>query len=442
MELEVNIKEEPAWLEGTRNASLENIEHVSDMVVLKNEVKSELTEPGSTQENTLEQSEDIKKEIFIEQYTDDQLLAYIKEETRSKQEVSCADHQPPDNGGTYFRCNICGEFFSHKVNLNRHMRTHTRDNKHWCNVCDKSFREEVHLILHMRTHTGEKPHFCNVCSKSYSLKCVLTRHMRNHTGQKPHCCDVCGKSFSQKYHLGDHMRTHTGEKPHLCNVCSKSYSLKGTLTRHMRIHTGQKPHWCNVCGKFFIQKNHLGDHMRTHTGEKPHLCNVCSKSFSLKGTLTCHMRTHMGQKPHRCDVCGKSFSQKIYLRDHMRIHTDSGGGPLGRPPDIGKGAVSKDLHMDVSNTATQRDSSQDAIRDSDQRPHVPVSTYSTTHLGPYIVQCEMDLEVNIKEEPAWLEGTRNASLESIEHLSDMVVLKNEVKSELTEPGSTQENTLE
>ncbi|XP_068085450.1 uncharacterized protein [Anabrus simplex] len=81
MELEVNIKEEPAWLEGTRNASLENIEHVSDMVVLKNEVKSELTEPWSTQENTLEQSEDIKKEIFIEQYTDDQLLAYIKEET-------------------------------------------------------------------------------------------------------------------------------------------------------------------------------------------------------------------------------------------------------------------------------------------------------------------------------------------------------------------------
>ncbi|XP_068085447.1 zinc finger protein 69 homolog [Anabrus simplex] len=155
MELEVNIKEEPAWLEGTRNASLENIEHVSDMVVLKNEVKSELTEPGSTQENTLEQSEDIKKEIFIEQYTDDQLLAYIKEETRSKQEVSCADHQPPDNGGTYFRCNICGEFFSHKVNLNRHMRTHTRDNKHWCNESIEHLSDMVVLKNEVKSELTE-----------------------------------------------------------------------------------------------------------------------------------------------------------------------------------------------------------------------------------------------------------------------------------------------
>ncbi|XP_067014654.2 uncharacterized protein [Anabrus simplex] len=81
MDLEVKIKEEPAWLEETTNASLENIEHISEVIALKEEVKSELTDPGSAQEKSLEPPEDIKEEIFIEEHTDDQLLQYIKEET-------------------------------------------------------------------------------------------------------------------------------------------------------------------------------------------------------------------------------------------------------------------------------------------------------------------------------------------------------------------------
>ncbi|XP_068086708.1 uncharacterized protein [Anabrus simplex] len=58
------------------------------------------------------------------------------------------------------------------------------------------------------------------------------------------------------------------------------------------------------------------------------------------------------------------------------------------------------------------------------------------------MQCEMDQEVKIKEEPAWLEGTTNASLENIEHVSEMIPLKKEAKSELTEPGPMQENSFE
>ncbi|XP_068086709.1 uncharacterized protein [Anabrus simplex] len=84
MDQEVKIKEEPAWLEGTTNASLENIEHVSEMIPLKKEAKSELTEPGPMQENSFEPSEYIKEEISIEEHTDDQLLPYIKEETKSR----------------------------------------------------------------------------------------------------------------------------------------------------------------------------------------------------------------------------------------------------------------------------------------------------------------------------------------------------------------------
>ncbi|XP_067014936.2 uncharacterized protein [Anabrus simplex] len=54
MDLEVKIKQEPAWQEETTTASLKNFEYVSEVIALKEEVKSELAEPGSSQENYLE----------------------------------------------------------------------------------------------------------------------------------------------------------------------------------------------------------------------------------------------------------------------------------------------------------------------------------------------------------------------------------------------------
>ncbi|XP_067004942.2 uncharacterized protein [Anabrus simplex] len=84
MDLETKIKVEPAWLEGTGNASLENIEHGTQIITLKKEEKSELTQPGPTEDCSFEPSEDTKKEIFIEQQTVGQLVPYIKEETNTK----------------------------------------------------------------------------------------------------------------------------------------------------------------------------------------------------------------------------------------------------------------------------------------------------------------------------------------------------------------------
>ncbi|XP_068086361.1 zinc finger protein 649 [Anabrus simplex] len=124
MDLEVNIKQEPAWPDGTTNASLENTEHTSDVVVLRKEVKSELTEPGSPQGNSFEPSKGIKKEICTEPGTIIQLVPNIKEETRS---------------------NLYGKSFSQKP--------------HSCNVCGKSFRQKVGLSVHMKSHTGDMPYY-------------------------------------------------------------------------------------------------------------------------------------------------------------------------------------------------------------------------------------------------------------------------------------------
>ncbi|XP_068086735.1 uncharacterized protein [Anabrus simplex] len=81
--LKEEVKSELTEPESSQENSLEeNFEHVSEVIALKEEIKSGLTEPGSMQENSLEHSKDTKEEIFIEEHTDDQLLPYIKEETK------------------------------------------------------------------------------------------------------------------------------------------------------------------------------------------------------------------------------------------------------------------------------------------------------------------------------------------------------------------------
>ncbi|XP_068086357.1 zinc finger protein 345-like [Anabrus simplex] len=152
MDLEAKIKEEPAWLEGKTTASLENFEHVSEVIALKEEVKSELTEPESSQENSVEPFEDIKEEIFIEEHTDDQLLPYIKEETKSRPEVSYAYHQPPDGGAPCFGCNGCGKVMAGKLGLLTHLKRHKDDRLLKCDHCGKLFNSGCNLSEHLRNH--------------------------------------------------------------------------------------------------------------------------------------------------------------------------------------------------------------------------------------------------------------------------------------------------
>lgn len=117
-----------------------------------------------------------------------------------------------------FSSNSSSELLFHKA-LHSEQVIFQEDNKdskvkpiarYKCPICDKIF-PKVSLLGHIRQHTQERPFTCNICGNSFARKNNLQYHIKNHgnngsrrvfkkavSNDKPFLCSTCGSSFAKR----------------------------------------------------------------------------------------------------------------------------------------------------------------------------------------------------------------------------------------------------
>ena len=74
-------------------------------------------------------------------------------------------------------CEMCGEQFDYRTNLNRHQLQHKPLPKFNCGECTKRYRHLRNLVRHIQAHHTGRILTCDKCHKSFTYKNSLVRHL-------------------------------------------------------------------------------------------------------------------------------------------------------------------------------------------------------------------------------------------------------------------------
>ncbi|XP_016123206.1 zinc finger protein 574-like isoform X1 [Sinocyclocheilus grahami] len=258
-----------------------------------------------------------------------------------------------------FPCNVCGEAFIRRKELDLHSLIHQDKEPKTCPNCGSQFLNQTVLDTHLQRCTGEEMGRrkykgqgrgkvggqleCDMCGHRCVTQDALDLHRLSHTGQTPLRCPLtpCRRRFASSAALGEHLVAHccgalgkrNAPRRFTCEFCRKEFAYASTFTVHMRTHTNERPFECTYCGKRFRQLPHLQDHERIHSGERPFTCWVCGKSFSVAARLTEHARVHSGERPYICPRCPTAFRSRPNLDKHMRLHANDPVDPSAQNTD-------------------------------------------------------------------------------------------------------------
>ena len=91
------------------------------------------------------------------------------------QRRSCKKLMKKKEESNDFQCATCNRTFSKKVNMERHMKIHTRDQDFLCEICNKRYTDQSSLVRHQQIHrrTNES-RTTNVTCVTNSLRLVYT----------------------------------------------------------------------------------------------------------------------------------------------------------------------------------------------------------------------------------------------------------------------------
>ncbi|XP_069671788.1 zinc finger protein 568-like isoform X2 [Periplaneta americana] len=226
-------------------------------------------------------------------------------------------------------CEFCGAHYQIKSQLEVHRRLHTNEKPFICETCGISFHFKKELLRHRRSsHNQIKSLTCTICNKTCTNRNAMWRHEKIHTDDRNVLCYLCGKVLSNSQSMRVHMRTHSNDRPCSCPTCGKSFKDNTSVTKHMLMHSTTKNFACDICGRAFYSKALVKQHKLSHSGVKPHKCDTCGAAYNRLGNLNQHKKKHVSSDiqpgedlPHECVVCGKRMRSELTLKYHLAKHT-------------------------------------------------------------------------------------------------------------------------
>ena len=100
------------------------------------------------------------------------------------------------------------------------LELNTAEKPYQCEFCLKSKCLICVIGIIQNSYKSELYH-CEYCQKCFTHKGDLRKHIRTHTKDKPYQCEYYHKYFTRKGDLRKHIRTHIKEK--LCGYCHKCF---------------------------------------------------------------------------------------------------------------------------------------------------------------------------------------------------------------------------
>ncbi|XP_069488545.1 zinc finger protein 271-like [Ambystoma mexicanum] len=269
-------------------------------------------------------------------------------------------HKLSHMGDSTHDCTECGQGFSRKIDLRKHLEIHMNERPYSCEECGQSFRWQSRLDKHLHNHAKEKWYPCSECEKSFSRCSLLMKHQQKHVKGRRHVevnesdCNHCGERFLQKKDLVEHLEMHVAENRYKCVECGTPFSQKSDLIEHQQGHAQEKA----LCGEEFLQQTEVATPLLRESGEcysdpssftshhvihpvqasftrmqvatvpvqsrhaevDPPKDNQCGEPFRLKSDLDGPCQTHGTEKSVKCSVCGWRILRQSHLVNHMRNH--------------------------------------------------------------------------------------------------------------------------
>ena len=203
-------------------------------------------------------------------------------------------HMMLHTGTKPFMCCICSKGFVSKSALHVHEASHVDGKPHECETCHKHYKTPMLLRAHRRRHTSDGTRFmCDICGNTFMYKSNLEAHYVVHGDSRIYTCKTCNKSFKTYATLYSHQLVHRAEVPFRCNNCGKSFKTKERVRAHEKRHLGLKPFSCTLCGNSFPDKGGLSKHTKTvHAASPRFACPVCAKGCNRMDNLRVHMKVH------------------------------------------------------------------------------------------------------------------------------------------------------